>query len=108
MAVDLSSETLLSLSQAARRLPPCRADRPVNPATIWRWIAKGARRPDGTRITLEAVRLGGRWLTSAEALARFAAALTPESEASLCAIRSPCQRHRDSERASAELERLGI
>lgn len=80
MGINLNSEQLLSFGQAARRLPPFRADRPVSPVTLWRWATRGVRRDDGTRVLLEAVRLGERWITSAEALQRFAVALTEREQ----------------------------
>jgi hypothetical protein len=49
---------------------------------LWRWITEGVRLPDGSRVRLEAARLGGRWLTSEPALRRFLAAQTPELGAS--------------------------
>ncbi|MCH8968605.1 MAG: helix-turn-helix domain-containing protein [Planctomycetes bacterium] len=56
--IDLQSEQLLTLAEAARHLPT----RP-HVSTVWRWAATGG---------LETVRLGGRVYTSAEALDRFA------------------------------------
>jgi hypothetical protein len=73
---SLLDETLVTLSQSARRVPGYRRDAPTNPSTIWRWITSGVALPDGTRIRMEAVRCGNRWLTSAEALARFVEAQT--------------------------------
>src|SRR4051794_41100940 len=103
---DMLSEKLLSLAQAARRLPPLRADRPVSPATIWRWVAAGVRLSDGSTLRLEAVRIGGRWVTSVEAMARFAerqtAALRGEAQSST--PRTAAQQRRASERASKALE----
>jgi hypothetical protein len=49
---------------------------PGHPSTAWRWITAGAAMPDGTRLKLEAVRCGGRWVTTKAALRRFLAALT--------------------------------
>src|SRR5438094_832673 len=57
MAIDVATETLLSLRQAARRLPPGRNGRPCHPATVFRWIQEGARRPNGKRVYLDGVRL---------------------------------------------------
>jgi hypothetical protein len=58
---------------------------------------------------LEAARLAGRWLTSAPAIERFLAAQTPRLDAPATPVpRSPGQRRRASERAAAELQRLGI
>src|SRR5262245_39482752 len=66
---DPLSEQLLSLPAAARRLPRLTADRPVSPATLWRWAHRGVR-----GVRLETWRLGGRTATSLEALRRFVAA----------------------------------
>jgi len=77
--IDLGQENPVSLSQAARRLPPFRSDRPVHPATIWRWITEGVRLRDGSRVRLEALRIGGRFVTTVEALDRFAKRQTPNA-----------------------------
>jgi hypothetical protein len=110
MAIDLSSESTLSLSQAARLLPPGRGSAPVSLGCVLRWVLSGTRAPDGTRVRLEALRLGGRWITSREALQRFAERLTPrlDDRPALSLPRSPSKRQRASERAAAELEKLGI
>jgi hypothetical protein len=108
---NLLTETTISLSQAARRLPSFRNDRPVSPATIWRWDSEGVRLPNGTRLRLEAVRLGGRWITSVESLTRFSErqtqAQTPSHEPPL-SIRTPGQINTASERAEKQLEEIGI
>jgi hypothetical protein len=58
---------------------------------------------------LEAVRLGGRWMTSREALQRFSDRLTPRLGGDdHTAPRSPASRRRASERAAAELDNLGL
>jgi hypothetical protein len=98
----------LPLSQASRRFPSARQDRPVSPSCVWRWIFKGVRLPDGRIVRLEAARLAGRWLTSGPAIERFLAAQTPTVDAPTAPPRSPAQRRKASERAAAELEKLGI
>jgi hypothetical protein len=45
--------------------------------SLWRWILRGVPGPDGRRVRLEAVRCGGKWLASREALQRFTEAITP-------------------------------
>jgi hypothetical protein len=70
MAIDPISEQLLSLSQAAKRLPHLRKDRPIAPSTLWRWASAGLR-----GVKLETVKVGGATCTSVEALSRFLAAL---------------------------------
>jgi hypothetical protein len=106
---NLLAEKLMSLYEAARRLPPGRRGRPVSFSCVLRWITDGIPGPGGSRIKLEAVRVGGRWLTSDEALARWAERLTPrlDSEPAL-GPRSLARRERDSERAARELDRAGI
>jgi hypothetical protein len=105
---DLTRETLLSLAQAARRFPPYRANRPVNPSTIWRWCRQGVKLPCGAVVRLECVRVSGRWLTSEEAISRFVAKQTPCLEQPIAIPRNPAHRRRASERAARELDRIGI
>jgi len=101
----------LTLPAAARGLPAHRGTASsVNAATVFRWVVSGIKLPDGSRLKLEAARVGGRWLTSQAALTRFierhTAALddTPQAPAS----RTPGQRNRAADRASRELEKIGI
>lgn len=98
-----------SLSQAARLFPAYRQSKPVAPSTVYRWIANGVRLPDGSHVRLEAVRLGGRWLTSTQAIERFISRQTPQfSDAPTPAPRTVQQRQRATERAAKELNRIGI
>lgn len=108
--LDISSESPISLTQAARLLPPGRRGRPASLSCVLRWVLSGATGPSGERVRLEAVRLGGRWVTSREALQRFAERLTPRfaAEAEAPTPRSPAQRRRASERAAHDLDQIGI
>ncbi len=99
-------EELISLGQAAGRLPGSRGARRTHPATLTRWIRKGVRAASGVTVRLEGVRLGTRWLTTEPALARFAAALT-DPAAPPPAPRPPSARERAAERAGEELARRG-
>lgn len=65
------SETLLTLSQAARRLPNVRGSKPLSPATLFRWINVGLKSRSGEVVRLEAWLIGGTRCTSVEALERF-------------------------------------
>jgi hypothetical protein len=106
---DLMSETVLTMAQAARRFPPSRLGHPVSPATISRWCRRGVKVPGVGTVFLEAVRLSGRWLTTVEAISRFAARQTPVLEVSPPAPpRTPRVRERAAARAEAELRSLGI
>jgi hypothetical protein len=107
--IDLTSESPLSLNQAARWLPPGRCNRPVSFNCVLRWILNGANGPDGQIVRLEAVRLGGRWLTSREAIQRFAEALTPPtSDRQMSPARIRRQRRRTAEHTERELDKLGL
>jgi hypothetical protein len=89
--------------------PAGRRGRPVNPATIYRWIAEGVKLPSGEVVRLEAYRMGSRWLTTVEALERFAERQTPRFDADPApAPRTPASRRRAAENAARELERIGI
>jgi hypothetical protein len=107
MGIDLQNEKLLSLSQAAKLLPSYRRERPVSLSCLLRWVLDGVRTPNGV-IRLEAVRMGGRWITSAEALERFAAAQTPTFEQPTVSPRALASRQQAVERADRRLESLGI
>ena len=73
--IDISTERLITFTAAARVRPPSRAGRPTHVATVHRWRLRGLR-----GVRLEAVRLGGVWYTSYEALQRFAARLAGETD----------------------------
>jgi hypothetical protein len=105
MSIDLRNESTISLSQAARMLPPGRRGRPVTLSCVLRWVLDGVRTPAGI-VRLEAIRLGGRWLTSIEAIERFADRQTPEFDRKLSPPPRSC--NRAAERAGKQLENLGI
>ncbi len=98
--IDIKTEKLLSMSQAVRLIPPSRSGRSTHTSTLVRWIHRGVR---GRR--LEAVRIGGSWFTSLEALARFAV-----PAASTEPIDNPVTRNLQARaaRVNAELAAHGI
>jgi hypothetical protein len=107
--IDINAETLLPLAEAAKTIPPARHGKRAHLSTLLRWVLKGAKAPDGSLVKLEGIRLGGRWLTSRQALQRFAERLTPDLEADRPRPpRSPGARERAARRAEKELERIGI
>jgi hypothetical protein len=106
--IDVTTETLISLIDAARLLPPGRRGRPVTLSCLLRWVLTGVRTPSGV-VRLDAMRLGGRWLTSREALQRFAEKQTPNlTEQASPAPRPPAARERAVQRAEHELRQIGI
>jgi hypothetical protein len=97
------------LSRACRRFPPHRQGKSVTLSCLVRWITRGVRAPNGGRICLEAARLAGRWITTQGAIARFLAAQTPRLDGDQPAPpRTPVSRRQASERAAAELAKVGI
>jgi hypothetical protein len=78
MAIDPTTETLRPFAEAAQRLPALRGGKPVHVTTVWRWTTRGVLAPNGTRVRLEAIKVGGTSCTSDQALARFFQALTTD------------------------------
>jgi hypothetical protein len=83
-----------------------------DPATVNRWITRGIVLKNGQRLKLEACRVGGRWLTSTEALFRFIEAQNSgppaETEPQPARTGKPRRsRMSAADQAGAELERLG-
>jgi hypothetical protein len=105
---DLLAEPLISMSRAAALIPPYRPGRGTSPSTIWRWITRGVALPDGTRLRLEAVRCGSRWLTSAAAIELFFRAQTAAARGEEAP--AGAQRHNDrrQDQVERELEGMGL
>jgi hypothetical protein len=107
--IDLASETTISLAQVAREQPPGRGGAPCSLGCVLRWVLKGVRSPAGELVRLEAIRLGGRWITSREAVQRWAEKLTPRLDGEAApAPRTATARRRAADKASKELEAMGV
>ncbi|SRR5579871_1436852 len=106
---DTTTESPIPLAEAAKLIPPARSGKKTHLSTLLRWILSGARNPAGEIVRLEAIRLGSRWMTSREALQRFAERLTPSvNPAPSTTTRTATQRQRSAEKAGRELDRIGI
>src|SRR5712692_3159562 len=64
MAIDIQSEKLLPITAAAALVPGRHPGKPIAFSTVFRWLLRGAKTPDGRRVKLEGVRLGSKWFTS--------------------------------------------
>jgi hypothetical protein len=108
--IDTTTEKLIPLNAAAGLVPPARRGKRTHLSTLLRWILKGAKGPAGEVVYLEGIRIGHRWMTSREALQRFAERLTPRptSAVPVSPPRTPGQRRRAAEAAERELDRIGI
>lgn len=81
MQPEIESEGLITLSEAAKRLP----GKPSLP-TLWRWCAKGVR-----GVRLAHLRLGRRIFTTVEALNEFGASCTRREAPKTIAISTDSQ-----------------
>ena len=102
MAIDPTTETLISLAQAAKHLPRRRAGKRPHVSCLYRWSTAGCR-----GVVLESIQVGGTRCTSREALARFFRRLT-QGDAAAPATRTVAQRERAAARAMNELEGAGV
>jgi len=71
MAIDIFAEEMVTMRQAAKRLPRPRGTKPLHMSTMWRWSTAGLKAKDGQIVRLESVRIGGTVCTSIEAMRRF-------------------------------------
>lgn len=97
MTIDPDIEDIITLGEACRLIPP----QGIAPCTMARWIQRGVR-----GVVLETVIIGGRRLTSREALQRFFSAQNADQTPAPSITSS--QRQRQSEAARRELEKMGI
>jgi hypothetical protein len=66
MPINISTETLIPLIQAAAHLPRRRRGRKASASTLHRWATRGLR-----GVVLESLQVGGTRCTSLAALQRF-------------------------------------
>jgi len=105
---EIQSGDGLALSAAGRLFPAHRGPGSVDPSTVFRWVVRGSKSSDGRLVKLEAVRVGGRWLTSRGALNRFVTALTAADEPTpQPPPRSATERNRASAAAGRKLKQMG-
>lgn len=95
--INPQTESLVSLTDAAKSLP----GRP-NITTMWRWRNRGIR-----GVKLETILIGGRRMTSLEAMARFFAATTAAADGIQVHDETPRQRERALVQAEKELSDAG-
>lgn len=74
--------------------------------TLWRWAKKGLNGPDGQKVHLEIVRVGGTNCTSIEALQRFFDRLQGEDVAT--PTNQPRALNKRAAKAMEELRQLGF
>ena len=100
----LLNETLLRFHEVTRLFCARNSNRPIHLSTLIRWRTRGVR-----GIKLEAVRIGGRWFTSREALARFITRLTcAATDSSQVRSEPSANRKRMIGLANRQLDAMGV
>lgn len=110
MPIDITKDDLKSAGELARHVPG-KNGKASGVGKINRWILRGVS-VNGQTVRLEAVRLGGQWMSTLGALHEFAerqtapllAAASPQGQPT---ERSPGRR-KQVEAAERDLERAGI
>lgn len=102
--IDLSTEHVVTLTEATRHLPRRRKGRKPAVSTLYRWATGGVR-----GVRLETIMVGGCRCTSTEALQRFVEQLTRAVDGPSTGATS-CNRQRQAQvrAAERELEAAGI
>jgi len=104
MSIDIASEEVISLADAARSLPARRGGKRPHVSCLYRWTTSGCR-----GIVLESVQIGATRCTSKEALDRFFAALTAAAQGNAAPPPPPSKARRKAvEAAERRLARSGI
>ena len=97
--IDVASETLLTLREAAGRIPGRRGGQRIHVSAVYRWAQRGVR-----GVVLETIPVGGTLYTSVEAIQRFCAALAQARRLPVWQGSEP----RAVERARQELAKHGF
>ncbi len=107
---EIASGEGIGMGEAASRLPAGREGAGCHPGTLVRWVLKGAKSVNGTRVYLEAARVGSRWVTTEAALRRFISALGGDAQAQALPDPGPQHRNPNSNQATIErqLEAMGV
>jgi hypothetical protein len=108
--IDSTTETLISLTEAAQTVPRRRRGRKTHLSTIYRWATTGVH-----GVVLETLQCGGSRVTSREAMQRFFERLSGPDPAGpigahpgpIPAHRTAAQRQRQSAAAGKRLAELG-
>ena len=96
--INVTSESLITLREAARRIPGRGGRRSIHVSALYRWALRGVR-----GIVLETIPVGGTLYTSLEALQRFC-----ERQARQRDLESTAPPSRRAKAARKELARHGF
>jgi Protein of unknown function (DUF1580) len=99
--IDMQTEELLTLSEAAKRVPARSSGKQPDRSTVYRWAKHGLR-----GVRLESIRCGGTLCTSAQAIQRFCEALTEPVKP--IAVTTPAKPSKAALLADARLAEMGM
>jgi hypothetical protein len=103
--IDISTEDIITFTEAGDLVPRRRKGRKTHPSTFWRWSEYGLR-----GVKLEVLYIGGSRCTSVQALQRFFDRLrrvrNSGTESVVAAHRTAAQRKRDNVTAAEELQQV--
>ena len=102
MAINVFTEELLSLRDAARLLPARRRGKRPHVSCLYRWTTVGCR-----NVILESVNVGGTRCTSRQALARFIQRLNATSTVPGTPTSGARERHLESVERQLDAHRIG-
>jgi len=94
--IELQTETLLTLKEAAERIPGS-----PHLSTLYRWVRAGLK-----GVILESCLVGGRRVTSIEAVNRFASAITERVDRKK--VSGSPRMPSDASHATAEIDKAGF
>jgi hypothetical protein len=106
MSIDITTERLLSPTEAAREPVFRRRGKPIHVSCVYRYMTRGVVTAHGERMVLESIRTPMGVRTSAEAIERFIRALTGKQQS--IATPTPRARRKQSQQAEEELIRHGF
>jgi hypothetical protein len=107
VSIRILEETKIDVETTRKRLGT--DGKPVHYATIYRLMNRGLETPDGGRAHLEHLRVGGKLVTSVEAISRFVAATNGIDLADAEGQPAPpAARAKELDRVDRELDRAGV
>jgi hypothetical protein len=99
LATEIAAGAGISLTKVAH-------EQLTAPSTVFRWVTRGLPGGDGTRVKLQAIKRGKKWITTVDAVKRFFAALPQSEPSNSTPSRTPRQRERDNNRAKQALQKI--
>jgi hypothetical protein len=111
MAIDLKVEQGIPAGEVTKIIPSFREGKTTHVSRVLRMILVGTRVPDGSRVRLEALKIGSQWVTTARCIREYGerlAAAQIAAHGDEAASRSTTSRRREITQATSVLNRKGF